>query len=413
MAITTIFGDSSKTRQKTADESAPYILPPDDQKWLDEVYEKITVKMKAEAERVGTKIPYMPRDGRYHDLDRPAGLFFWTNGFWPGILWQMYHATGDELYRTTAEGVEQRIQETLTGFEGLDHDIGFLFLPMSAANWRKTGSKAARRNALHAANLLAGRYNNEGRFIRAWNDPAEEAAKIFEGCDIRGWMIIDCMMNISLLYWASEETGDPRFRQIAVNHAKTAQRYVVRPDGSCNHIVEFDPVTGEFIHSPGGQGFGEGSAWSRGQSWAVYGFALSYHHTGDESFLATAKQCAHYCISNMSVTGWLPLADYRAPAEPVKYDTTAGMITAAGILEIASLVGEYEKRLYTQAAVNILKACEQKFCNWNPDEDSIMNGGTFFYHDPDGSETHVPIIYGDYYFIEAVLRLKGKSLFIW
>ena len=115
----------------------------------------------------------------------------------------------------------------------------------------------------------------------------------------------------------------------------------------------------------------------------------------------------------MSVTSWLPLVDYRAPAEPVKYDTTAGMITAAGILEIASLVGEYEKRLYTQAAFHILKACEQKFCNWNPDEDSIMYGGTFFYHDPDGSETHVPIIYGDYYFIEAVLRLKGKSLFIW
>ncbi len=166
-------------------------------------------------------------------------------------------------------------------------------------------------------------------------------------------------------------------------------------------------------HSPGGQGYGEGSAWSRGQSWAVYGFALSYHHTGDENFLTTAKRCAHYCISSMAVTGWLPLVDYRAPFEPVKYDTTAGMITAAGLLEIADHVGEYEKRLYTQAAVNILKACEKKFCNWNPDEDSIMGGGTFFYHDPDGSETHVPIIYGDYYFIEAVLRLKEKAMFIW
>ncbi len=399
--------DPEVSAQKGADESQGYVLSPEDQVWLDDVYGKLMVKMKAEAERIGTMIPYTTRDGKYHDLDVPGGLYYWTNGFWPGMLWQMYHATGDEIYRTAAEGVEERMKETLTGFEGLDHDIGFIFLPMSVANWRETGNADARRRGLHAANLLAGRFNPVGNYIRAWNNAP------WTGNEVSGWMIIDCIMNIPLLYWAAKECNDPRFRHIAVAHAKTAQKYIVRPDGSCNHILIFDSQTGEFITNPGGQGFGQGSSWSRGQSWAVYGFTLSYLHTGDESFLATAKQCAHYCISNLAVNGWVPLVDYRAPAEPVKYDSTAGMITAAGLLELARHVGEYEKGLYTKAALNILKTCEKKFCNWDSEQDSIVNGGTYFYHDSDGTNTEVPIIYGDYYFIEAILKLKDKELFIW
>ena len=399
--------DPALSVQKDAGDSQGYVLSREDQAWVDDVYEKLTVKMKAEVERIGTMIPYTTRDGKYHDLDVPGGLAYWTNGFWPGMLWQMYNATGDEIYRTNAEGVEERMKEILTTFEGLDHDIGFLFLPTSVANWRKTGNAEARRRGLHAANLLAGRFNPVGNYIRAWNNAS------WTGDEVSGWMIIDCIMNIPLLYWAAKECSDPRFWHIAVSHAKTAQKYIVRPDGSCNHILIFDSQTGEFITNPGGQGFGQGSSWSRGQSWAVYGFTLSYLHTGEESFLDTAKRCAHYCISNMAVNGWVPLVDYRAPAEPVKYDSTAGMITAAGLLELARHVGEYEKQLYTRAALNILKACEAKFCNWDPKQDSIVTGGTYFYHDPDGTNTEVPIIYGDYYLIEAILKLKDKELFIW
>ena len=151
----------------------------------------------------------------------------------------------------------------------------------------------------------------------------------------------------------------------------------------------------------------------RGMAAVHPGFTLSYMHTGDKSFLDTAKLCAQYCISNLAVNDWLPLVDYRAPEKPVKYDSTAGMITAAGLLTLADQVGEYEKGLYTKAALRILKACDAKFCNWDPTQDSIVNGGTFFYHDPTGTNTEVPIIYGDYYFIEAIMKLKGKELFIW
>lgn len=387
------------------------------QEWLDGVYEKLLVKMKAECARVGTMIPYSPRDGRYHDLDTPMGICFWTNGFWPGMLWQMYHATGDESYKKTAEGVEERMDAILQGFDVVDHDAGFLFLLSAVADYRKTGNPQSRKRGLHAANLLAGRYNPAGKFIRAWNDGvfgnADTPDWMNPEAGPSGWMIIDCMMNIPLLYWAAQEVNDPRYLHIAINHAKTAQKYVVREDGSCNHIVAINPNTGEFIDNPGGQGFGKGSSWSRGQSWAVYGFALSYRHTGDESFLNTAKQCAHYCIANMAVNDWLPLVDYRAPAEPLKYDSTAAMATVCGLLEIAEHVGEHEKRFYTEAAYRILRACEEKFCNWDPEVDSIVDGGTFFYHDPSGKNTEVPIIYGDYYFIEAILRLKGEAMFTW
>lgn len=385
------------------------------QEWLDQTYHKLLVKMKAECGRIGTKIPYTTdKDGTYHDIEEgPWGIGNWTNGFWPGMLWQMYEATGDETYRKTAVGVEERLDVLLRSSETVDHDLGFLFLLSSVANYRKTGDMEARRRGLLAASLLALRYNLDGKFIRAWPDGMGKLVDMMGGGDIRGFMIIDCMMNIPLLYWASRETNDPRFGKIAVNHAETARRYIVRPDGSCNHIVAFDPETGEYLNNPGGQGYRQGSSWSRGQSWAVYGFALSYRHTGDASFLDTAKKCAHYCIANLAVNDWLPLVDYRQPAEPVKYDSTAAMCTACGLLEIAGHVGEEEARFYTEAAYRILRACEKKFVNWNPDQDSIVDGGTYFYHDPTGENTEVPIIYADYYFIEAILRLKGKSLFLW
>lgn len=382
------------------------------QEWLEQTYQKLLTKMQAECARIGSMIPYTTnKEGEYFDVENtPLGLGFWTNGFWPGMLWQMYNATGDEEYRKAAEGVEERLDLLLRSPETVDHDVGFLFLLSSVANYRKTGNTEARRRGLMSASLLASRYNLDGKYIRAWND--ETGTRMGES-DVRGWMIIDCMMNIPLLYWASEELNDPRFKKIAINHAKTAQQYIVRPDGSCNHIVEFDPDSGEYLTNPGGQGYKQGSSWSRGQSWAVYGFALSYRHTKDESFLNTAKQCAHYCIANLAVNDWLPLVDYRQPAEPLKYDSTAALCTACGLLEIAGHVDEEEARFYTEAAYRILRACEAKFVNWDPDADAITNGGTFFYHDPTGNNTEVPIIYGDYFLIEAILRLKGQDLFEW
>ena len=370
--------------------------------WLDEVYEKLLVKMKAECSRVGTIIPYTTHEGKYYDVaNTPWGIGFWTNGFWPGMLWQMYEATGDETYKTTAEGVEERLDAILRSFDGVDHDAGFLFLLSAVADYRKTKNLESRRRGLHAANMLAGRFNPEGKFIRAWNDWGTD--------DHRGWAIIDCMMNLPLLYWASETTGDPRFRQIAMAHADTAQRCFVRDDGSVNHIVEFDPETGDMVQSYGGQGYGVGSSWTRGQSWGLYGFMLSYLHTKEERYLNTARRIAHYFISNTPENGLIPV-DFRQPSECSWEDSTAAAIAACGLLEMSKHVEERDSQIYLLAALRMLKALEEKRCNWKPEVDHLLEKCTAAYHDKDHE---FAIIYGDYYFIEALMKLSAHELFIW
>jgi unsaturated chondroitin disaccharide hydrolase len=370
------------------------------QEWAEGIFEKLKTKLAAECARMEGVIPYIPREGRYHDLDTPDGIFWWTNGFWPGMLWQMYHAAGDDIYRKTAEAVERRLDGALESYEGLHHDLGFMWLHSAVADYRLTGNKDSRRRGLHAANLLAGRYNPAGKFIRAWNG------------DRTGWIIIDCMMNIPLLYWAAGETGDPRFTMIAENHAGTAMGILVRPDGSCNHIAVLSPETGDCLELPGGQGFASGSSWSRGQAWGLYGFALSARHTGRREYLDTAKRIAHYVIAAFAGHGWLPPVDFRAPPEPVKYDSTAAMISACGLLEIAAQAGEAEQSLYRDAALRLLSAGEKAFADWDTGTDGIIGKGTGSYHGGP-QDTEVPIIYGDYFFTEAVLRLLEKDFLIW
>ncbi|GMK39213.1 glycosyl hydrolase family 88 [Paenibacillus sp. CCS19] len=370
-----------------------------EQQWLDRTWDNIQRKMSAQCARVGDRIPYVPEGGRYREDMGESDIYWWTNGFWPGILWHMYQATGEPNYRTAAEGVERRLDTAFNGFDGLHHDVGFMWLHSAVANYRLTGDQSAKTRGMHAANLLAGRYNPRGKFIRAWND------------DCTGWIIIDSMMNIPILHWASQETQDPRFAYIAVDHADTVLKHAVREDGSCNHIAVLDPATGDLVAAPGGQGYASGSSWSRGQAWALYGFALSHHYTGDDRYLSAAKRIAHYFIANVSVTGHVPLVDFRSPAEPVKWDTTAGVCAACGLLAIADAVPEHERSLYQSAAIRMLRAVDEKFCNWDVEQDSIVDGGTAAYHS--AKHTEVPIIYGDYFFIEAVLRLKNKHVLIW
>lgn len=219
-----------------------------------ELTDQIAAKLAAEVRRNGDIIPYIAEDGVYKTDMRQKNLSWWTNGFWAGLLWQMYHAVGAAEFKATAEKTEGWLDEAMADFTGLHHDVGFMWMLSAVADYRLTGNEKSRIRAMHAATLLAGRYNPNGRFLRAWNG------------DKTGWMIVDCLMNLSLLYWASDETGDPRYAEIAQNHADTALRVLLRPDGSCNHIAVLDPVTGELTGAPAGQGYAPGSSWSRGQS---------------------------------------------------------------------------------------------------------------------------------------------------
>jgi unsaturated chondroitin disaccharide hydrolase len=359
-----------------------------------------TGKMDFVTVHTGDRIPYATIDGKYDDKfkEDPA---WWTNGFWPGILWLMYMGTNNAKYKEKAEKAELRLDNVLFGidgsFEGLHHDVGFMWLLSSVANYRITGNPKSRTRGLIAANYLASRFNINAGFITAWN-----------GKDREGWSIIDTMMNIPLLYWASEETGYSRFRFIAEAHADKTAENIIRPDGSVTHIIEYDLKTGEVIKTYGGQGYGTGSSWSRGQSWAIYGFALSFLHTGKALYLDTAKKVGHYFISCVQ-DSYIPTIDFRSPDTPLYIDTTAGAIAASGLIEISKYVPVYEKKLYLSSALRILKALEKEHCNWTNEVDSILQNGSESYYDG----VHKSIIYGDFFFIEAVMKLRQTGICLW
>lgn len=374
-----------------------------ERKWISEVYEKILEKEEKVAQRNRNKIPYTTKDGVFDDRGKTE-ICWWTNGFWGGMMWQLYHATEKPVYLENALRTEIRLDENLMNRQGMDHDSGFKWLPTAVAHYRVTGDMASRNRALLAADNLASRFNPVGKFIRAWNnwDGNEDGS-------FAGRAIIDCMMNLPLLYWAGEELHDPRFYHIAKMHADTAIKNFIREDGSAKHIIEFDAETGEYLHSVGGQGYGHGSSWTRGQAWAVYGFMLSYIHTKEERYLATAKKVADYFIANIPDSKLIPV-DFRQPETPAYEDSTAAAIASCGLLELAKYVPETEKAKYEEAALEMLKALADKRCNWDENVDNLVEKCTAAYHDADHEFS---IIYGDYYFIEAIWKLMGKELFIW
>jgi unsaturated chondroitin disaccharide hydrolase len=201
---------------------------------------------------------------------------------------------------------------------------------LSGASYRITGSEASCVRNLYAASVLASRYDVEGDYIIAWNGGNE------------AFSIIDCLMNLPLLYWASREIGDERFKKLAVRHMNMALRDHIREDGSTNHVVVHDREKPGVIEVRMGQGYSPTSCWSRGLAWAVYGSVLSYIHTGKAEYLQAAKKTADYFIHHCKQTDYRPLLDFLAPPEPVYYDSTAGVCAACGILELAKYVSEEE-----------------------------------------------------------------------
>lgn len=197
---------------------------------------------------------------------------------------------------------------------------------------------------------------------------------------------------------------------IARNHANNVKKHFIRSDGTSEHIVVFDPETGKVLQKPGGQGYGAGTVWSRGQSWAIYGFAISYYHTGDYTYLETAMKVADSFVEHLT-SDWLPDCDFRAPKEPVVKDDCAGAIAACGMLEIADCLDTGERAdYYRNAAYTLLKSLDEKHANWSLKSPAILTHCTGAYH---SSDRHVAMVYGDYFFIEGICRLNGNYSLRW
>ncbi|TXK80608.1 glycoside hydrolase family 88 protein [Paenibacillus sp. N3.4] len=371
------------------------------QNWAQEAWDQTTAKIARTSKRIGDGFPHASVKGEY----KLEPAYWWTAGFWPGLLWLIYRETKDEQLKVLAESCEQQLDQVITDYYRLDHDIGFMWTLTSVARYKLLGAEDSKRRGLLAANLLAARFNVQGNFIRAWNP-------WHEGEDNAGWAIIDCLMNLPLLHWASATTGDPRYRQIATRHADMAVEHFIRPDGSVNHIVIFDPVTGEQLEVNGGQGFAPTSAWSRGTAWAIYGMALSHLYTGDEKYLHAAKRAAHFFIANLPEDD-VPHWDFRLPEGITAYrDSSAGACAACGLLLLAEQVGKQEAALYCQTGERILYSLYSNYGAWDSEtEEGLILHGTSHY--PEGKNIDVPLIYGDYYFVEGLSRLLGHGELFW
>ena len=361
----------------------------------EEIYEKLEKKLEAECRRMGNKIPYIVKNGSYHNMVE-EDPFWWTNGFWAGMLWQMYHAGENSVFRECAEQSEEVMARALEGFTGLHHDVGFQFLLTSAANYRMTGNEKARIQALHAAALLAGRFNPAGGFIRAWNKK--------NGNDMTGWIIIDCLMNLPLLYFAAEELSDPRFSEIANRHADIAMKVLQRPDGSCNHIAILNPMTGEVEKLPAGQGYAEGSSWSRGQAWAIYGYTVVYRETKDPKYLDFAQKVTDVYLERLPEDK-VPYWDFSAPGIPdAPRDASAAAVVASALLELSTYLPNGTGKRYKDAAIEMLVSLNSDSYRSGKSKPSFLLHSVG--HWPAHSEIDASIIYADYYYIEALLRLK-------
>ena len=317
----------------------------------------------------------------------------WTSGFFPGILWMMYELEGDKFWKESA------IQFTLPleqeKMNGTTHDMGFKMYCSFGKAWHDTGNPEYRDILIQSAKTLSKRFQPQIGCIRSWDHNDDK------------WdfpVIIDNMMNLELLFWAAKETGNQMFKEIAVTHAETTMKNHFRPDYSSYHVVDYNPNTGEPQERTTHQGYSAESAWSRGQAWALYGYTMVYRETSDEKFLTQAENIAGYILNHPNLPkNKIPYWDFNAPNIPNEpYDASAAAIIASALYELSDY--SINKDLYLTTANKIMDSLLSPDF-FNPD---ASNKGFLLKHStgskPHKSEVDVPLVYADYYFLEALIR---------
>ncbi len=351
-----------------------------------------------------------PRIGNPDLTYERCGPGDWVASFWSGELWLAYEQTRDPVYLDAARAQRPYFAEELHRPEHHTHDLGFLYTLSAVADYKVTGDPEARRMGIAAADALARRFNPRGRFIQAWNpaphDPPEFAARK------PGKMIVDCMENLALLYWVAKETGDARYAEIADAHAETSIEFLVRPDGSTYHTLDFDPQTGTPLGGSTHQGFADDSCWSRGQSWAIHGFTIAYGYTGNARYVETARRLADYALAHLPADG-VPEWDYLLTGDAPRYrDSSAAAIMAAGLLALADATGAGEGAdRYRNAALHTIRTLIRDYTTADyPDAEGLLLHGAS--HVTAGrADTMLP--YGDYFYLEAMLRALSRTRGYW
>jgi len=321
----------------------------------------------------------------------------WTSSFWTGMLWLAYEMTGDEKYRKVAEIHLDSFKERIEEGKHIDtHDLGFLYSLSCVAAYKPTGNEDAKETALKAANHLIGRYKEKGEFIQAWGS-------IHDPKNYR--LIIDCCMNLPLLYWASEVTGDMKYHEIAYKHLKTAMATVIREDASTYHTFYFDPDTGAPLKGVTHQGYSDDSCWSRGQAWGIYGLPLSYVYTKDKEIIEVYKKITNYFLNRLP-EDYIPYWDLIFTSGDEPRDSSAATIAVCGMLEMDQWLDEKDpmKKIYSNAVQLILKSLMDNYTTKDmPESNGLLLHAV--YGKPQGNGVDECNIWGDYYYMEALVRL--------
>ncbi len=319
----------------------------------------------------------------------------WCSGFWPGILWYDYELTGDSAVLDKARRYTGALGY-LSQRPVFDHDLGFLMITSYGNGYRLTADSDYRQIYLDSADSLATLYNPNIGTILSWPRNVE----MFGGHNT----IMDNMINLEMLFWAARNGGDHSLYDIAVRHAETTMEHHFRPDGTCYHVAVYDPADGHFIKGVTHQGYSDSSTWARGQAWAVYGYTMVYRETHEQRFLDFACKVTDAYLSRLP-EDMVPYWDFDDPAIPMApRDASAACVVASALLELQGYLKGDKAKEYRDAAVGMLASLNSPAYRSGDKRCSFLDHSTG--HHPAGSEIDASIVYADYYYIEALARLK-------
>ena len=333
------------------------------------------------------------KNNRYSIMDNTE----WTNAFWTGCLWLAYEYTEDDKIKSLAQTNDLSFLSRVSNDIKLDHhDLGFLYSPSCVAEYKLLKTPEALEAALKAADKLIGRYQEKGGFIQAWGELGKKD-------DYR--LIIDCLLNIQLLFFAAQETNDSSYRDIAINHFYASANYVIRDDASAYHTFYFDPETGQPIKGVTRQGYSDSSSWARGQAWGIYGIPLTYRFLQDPQLIQLFKGMTHYFLNRLPkdmVSYWdLIFGDGSGHAR----DSSATAIAVCGIHEMLKNLPKTDpdKATYQEAMHSMLRSLIDHYANQDIQPGApLLLHGVYSWHSGKGVDEGN--IWGDYYYLEALLR---------
>ncbi|MFK0525990.1 glycoside hydrolase family 88 protein [Paenibacillus illinoisensis] len=364
--------------------------------WKNAIEDALQVT-RSNIDRFGGRFPHVSNGDEHYVLNDNTE---WTAGFWSGILWLCSEYTQDPLYREAAVRTVDNFRGRMERKSIFDHhDIGFLYSLSSKAQWIVERDPAARDLTLEAADMLMKRWREESGLIQAWGRKGD----VNNG----GRIIIDCLLNLPLLLWAYEQTHNEEYRRVAKLHAEKSRRFLVRGDDSSYHTFYFDQATGEAIRGGTHQGYNDGSTWTRGQAWGIYGFALCSRYLQSAEMFETARRLARYFIAHVPedhVAYW----DFDAPqTSETKRDSSASAIAACGILEIAERLDptDPERQFFLDAVQNSMASLVQNYSTHGSEtEEGLLKHGSYSVRGGDSPDDYV--IWGDYFYLEALMRLE-------